>query len=72
MGPVPDLNRASSDEDTSTYGAPVQATQLVGCYLCLMDGNVEQPSVIYHLQGTTYCMDHLYGHITQLQAGGRQ
>lgn len=65
---VPNLERATGDEvPASTFNAqeaPVQAgTQLIGCYLCLMEGNAEQPDVIFHYAGTTYCMDHLYKHL---------
>lgn len=68
MGVIPNINK-SSDEAQDAF-APLtqeQSTQLVGCYLCLMDGNVEQPSVIYHYTGTTYCIDHLYPILAKAQ-----
>ena len=66
---VPNLERATHDEVPEvqvTQEAPVQAgVQLVGCYLCLMAGNAEQPEIVYYYAGTSYCMEHLYNQLNQ-------
>lgn len=65
---APDLNKSKDDATTNIYNA-LTATQLVGCIYCAMMGNVENPAVIYHHQGTTYCLDHLMGVLSTAQSG---
>lgn len=57
---APDLNRSKDDATTNIFNAPSD-TQLIGCIYCAMMGNIENPAVIYHYAGSTYCLDHLMG-----------
>lgn len=62
---APDLNKSKDDvETTNIFNGPSE-TQLTGCVFCVMSGNLENPAVIYHYMGTTYCMDHILGAVQQ-------